>query len=231
MNKYKGRRRIRFMKRRTKPVVYKTPRSKMGGLVDSVKAEFHLPVFLLTQTGPTYSYSFSNSSSLLSTNLYTSATIAASPELKSAFNGHLLYAVNGVKLSFSRSINAAINTVYQLPKLYFDVMPTLNSSQVVQLNSDDVARMDTAYSVQTLESDSNPITKFYPFNYPIYNSNGIVCVGKGHYLNTGTLPGVVIGLGYFEPPLMNTTGDSPRVGTLLVTVYMSFIKRVTVNTY
>lgn len=228
---YKRTRRMRFIKKKQRPVIYKTPRTKMGGTVETVKAEVHLPIYLLSQTGPTYSYSFSNTSSVVNVNILTSSIISGIPELKAAFNSNLLYSVNGLKMSFSRSINAAVNTVYQLPKLFFDVFPTLSANQVLQLNTDDVARMDTAYSVQTLESDSNPVTKYYPFKQPIYNSVGVLACGKGHYLNTSVLPGISVGLGYFENPAMNTTGDSPRVGTLLCTLYLSFIKKVTVNTY
>jgi hypothetical protein len=228
-------RRKKFRMRRRRPaamIMLRAPRTFYGGKVVPFKCEIAIPVYIFSGTGPVFTYSFSTISTLLYTQLFNFATPGYAADIANMFNAYLYYCINGVKISFTRSVNAALTTVFQLPALYVDLVHELSNTQVQTMTSRTVAESDTHLEVQVLNTVSKPVSKYYSYGRnSFHNLAGEASVGKGCWITTDRTPIHNLILGYLDLPQLSSPTEQPKIGSVLCTVYMQFCKRLKLNNW
>ena len=226
--KRRGKRR---MGRRKAMKLYRQPKF-YGGKKQNYQLEISIPVFLYSGTGPSYAYSFSTTQISRITQCFNSAAPGYSADSANMFNSYLFYRINGIKLSFTRSINAALTTVYQLPALYMDIVQDLNQTQAGNIDARTICESDTALEIQVLNTHAIPPSKYYAYGSDLFsNLDGEVTSGKGVWMNTARTPVHNLIIGSLDAPSLSSPTEQPKVGTILITYYLQFCKRLKMNSY
>lgn len=217
-------------KRRTAMKLFRQPRNKIapGENVYIAKIDVSLPLYIYASTGPSFAYSFSTNQISLNAQILNTATITGDIELRRLSNIYMYSKVNGVSVRFNRTLNAAINTIYQLPALSVDICGELTSLQSLNITKDTVENSDSALRVQVLNSIDAPISKYWGFKECFTNSASTNAF-LGCWNNTFHQPIINLIIGYSETPSASNVNDSPRIGTLDCQIYMSFCKNLNLN--
>lgn len=226
-------RRRRYRRRPGLMRLQRRPSTFYGGKIAPLKAELGAPVYIYAATGPSYSYSFSSIADLNRISIWNINGVQYASDIVNQFNSYMFYRIKGVKLSFSRSINAAVNTVFQLPSVYFELLPDTNATANTYIfQSRWVAESDTALQVLPLNTSAAPQSKYYSFgNTCFFNNSAQHTFGKAGWTSTAIQPNIQLALGYLDVPLLSSTTESPKIGTIVATFYMEFCKRGRINNY
>lgn len=216
-------------KRRTAMKLYRAPRNKMDprSSVHQAKVEISVPIYIYSATGPSFAYSFSTSTTVLNSAILGSGALVTNQELARLANLYAYVKVCGVSIAFTRTLNAAVNTVYQLPGLSVNVMGAMTTAQLTGLNKEDVYQSDGAMELQVLNSVDKPISKYWGFKEHFSTSGFSDPLGV--YVNSASLPALNILIGYQQNPSQSDVTNSPKIGDLECTVYLTYCKRLTLN--
>lgn len=226
-----GRRSYRRRRQSRKLALYRAPKAFFGGKVFNHAIEISVPVYIRAAAGPIFQYSLSTSNELYWTNFFNTGTPNYAPDITNMFNAYLYYKIRGVKMEFTRSINAALTTVYQLPALWADISGTFAPVQVNMFTNRTVCESDTAMEVQVLNTSSRPPSKYYSFGGNAYSGpSGTVDFGNA-WMSTDRQPSINLMIGFLDGPTLAGTTESPKIGSLNCTVYLSFCKRIKLNNY
>lgn len=209
--------------------LYRAPRNKIGGDVATLKVEISVPVYLYSAVGPSFAYSFSSTSVVLNSTIFTDTTYIGNEELRRMINSYLYCKVNGVAIKFVRSINAAINTIYQLPAIYANIVTGLSAGQRSNITRQAVAQADSSYEVQTLNTVAESPSKYYGFTEPFFSESDGLDNPVGMYCNSLHMPTIYLLLGSLDVPQQSDVTNSPKVGQFECIVYLSFTKRMVIN--
>lgn len=233
VRKQLGRRSRRRRFRRSRPMVMlRKPRTFYGGKIQSYVAEIALPVYICSQTGPVYSYSFSPTGQQLTAQFFNFTSPSYAADISNMFNSFAYYKINGIGLSFTRSVNAALTTVFQLPAIYFDFIHEIETSQLALINNRSIVESDTAMEVQVLNTVATPRSKYYSYGKgDFYNSAGHLNCGKSAWMTSSRTPVHLLCLGYLDSPALSAATESPKIGSVLCKIYMQFCKRIKINNY
>lgn len=192
------------------------------------KYELDLPVYIYSPAiGSGYSFAISGSGYTYHANAFLPL---ADAEMQDYFNQHSHYKVHGCEMKFVRSLNAAVSTVYQLPEISFCLVPYLSTTQQNNLNKDTATNNDGAFRVQPLNSESNPKSKYYRMSAPTFSNTSIAC-GGNVLIPTNMTANFNAILGFDQYPSLSSVNDSPVVGSLKLTWYLSFHNPIRVNNY
>lgn len=216
-------------KRRMPMVRYRQPRNKMepGSQLHQARIEVSLPLYIFSATGPVFSYSFSTSATVLNATMLSNSSLSTNQELIRNANLYAYAKVCGVSIKFTRTLNAAVNTVYQLPGLSVNVMGALSAAQLTGLTKEDVYQSDGSMEIQVLNSIDKPISKYWGFKETFVTAGFSESLGT--YVNTANLPTVNALIGFQQNPSQSDITNSPKIGDLDCTIYITYCKRITLN--
>lgn len=209
------------------------PNTFFGGKINSFRAEIAAPVFIYSSAGPSFVYSFSNVNNVGIQSVWNIITVGFASDIVNMFNSYMYYRIKGVKLSFTRSINASVNTVYQLPALYVDLIQDSNATNNTYMSSNRWApESDTSLEILPLNTDAVPQTKYYSMGSGVFNtSTNVYGGGKGAWISTNNQPNYQLVLGFLDQPTLSAVGENPKIGTINVMFYFDFCKRGRINNY
>lgn len=209
------------------------PRTFFGGKTALHRAEIGVPVYIYASTGPSYLYSFSPNTNQYLFTCWSVLGAQYATDISNMFNSYMYYRIKGMQMSFSRSINAAVNTVYQLPAFYVDLVHETNATANTYMNSQRwAAESDTALEILPLTTSSYPQQKYYSYGNDMFISNsGDYSGGKGAWISTILQPQHQLVLGWLDAPTLSGISDSPKVGTITVKFYFEFCKRGRIHNY
>lgn len=193
------------------------------------KYEIDIPIYIYTPGGLSAGYSFLTSG-VGHTYHVNAFTPSSDVEVQDYLNQHTHYKVHGCEMKFVRSLNAAISTVYQLPEMAFCLTPYLSSSQLLFIDKTAATNNDGAYRVQPLNSESNPKSKYFRFGASAFGNSSVISGGNA-LIPTNITANYNLIMGYDQNPTNSSSTDSPMVGSIKLTWYLSFHNPLRINNY
>lgn len=188
------------------------------------KFEISFPLYAVQTSLNANFYSWGTGSSAVFQQEWLSA-IFNTQEFFQMVNQYGLLKLNGIKLSVTRTVNAASVSLYQAPDVALMIGPQENNTY---LNKKTVYANDNAFRIQPINSEGKPQTRYYRFDSDLTIGSGytIAAGGKGGWLSTNGLAGssnyiMYVGLGHDSDPILSGTGNIPILN-VMVTAYMSF---------
>lgn len=217
----------RYPKKKMMLKRYKAP-SLMGKVINR-KIEISLPINFVTQTASTGYYTFGTSITLPTYQVSAFQSALLRDEYQETAAAYNFVKIKGASLQYFRTLNAAVNTVYQLPQISFDIIPqqTFGTSVVTKNTAVD---SETSYTIQPLQTDMQPRPKYYSFPPIIVGNGGRMVGGTGLWMNCSGIDSTYTDwyaiLGHIDPPLTSNATDIVKIGSLKVSFYLSFAKGI-----